>query len=380
MRMRATRRAGVSGRHASTVTFPVGLVLLLAGLLLVSVVSPVWALPSESPDSTADTNGSVYAIVAVGNTIYIGGEFSSVGGQSRSNVAAIDATTGRVTSWNPGANRGVFALAAASDGTLYLGGAFNRVAGQRRVKVAAVSPSGGVLPFKAKVRSGRVQALEIGGSALYVGGRFKEVNGVQQRFLAALDRQSGQLLNWDPAPDGQVWDLEIDGQGDLWVGGKYLTIGGADSRGIAEINTSTGRATSFRATIRVPVYDLALTDGRLFIAAGGRGGRVIAYSIDVSTGSVLWAAQTDGDMQAIDATSETVYAGGHQSLIDGEPRSKLAALDAHTGEVLAWDPGASGGKGPYEILVTDEGLLVGGQFTRIGGASRGGFARFPGTP
>jgi hypothetical protein len=89
-------------------------------------------------------------------------------------------------------------------------------------------------------------------------------------------------------------------------------------------------------------------------------------------------AKTDGDMQAIDVSATTVYAGGHQGKVNNRPQKFLVALDADSGAVLPWDPGAGGGKGPYEILVDPSGLLVGGQFHRVNGTDRLGFARFSG--
>ncbi|GIW09481.1 MAG: hypothetical protein KatS3mg061_0538 [Dehalococcoidia bacterium] len=45
----------------------------------------------------------VYALAVSGSTVYVGGGFTSVGGQTRNRLAALDAATGNVTSWNPNA-------------------------------------------------------------------------------------------------------------------------------------------------------------------------------------------------------------------------------------------------------------------------------------
>jgi len=39
-----------------------------------------------------------------GSTLYVGGFFTSIGGQVRTGIAALDAATGTVTDWNPSAN------------------------------------------------------------------------------------------------------------------------------------------------------------------------------------------------------------------------------------------------------------------------------------
>ena len=41
-----------------------------------------------------------------GGIVYAGGPFFMIGGQARGSIAALDATTGLATSWNPGASGG----------------------------------------------------------------------------------------------------------------------------------------------------------------------------------------------------------------------------------------------------------------------------------
>ena len=65
-------------------------------------------------------------MVAVGPAVYAGGDFTSIGGQPRGHLAALDATTGRPLDWNPGASADVRAL-AWGDSVLYVGGRFGVV-------------------------------------------------------------------------------------------------------------------------------------------------------------------------------------------------------------------------------------------------------------
>ena len=53
-------------------------------------------------------------------TVYAGGKFTSIGGQPRNYIAALDAT-GAATNWNPNANAEVNALALGGS-TVYAGG------------------------------------------------------------------------------------------------------------------------------------------------------------------------------------------------------------------------------------------------------------------
>ena len=81
--------------------------------------------------------------MAGNGTIYAGGSFAAIGGAPRSNLAALDPTTGVPTTWNPAPDDTVNALALGSDGAVYAGGSFEgwgtpAVAGHRYL--AAIDP------------------------------------------------------------------------------------------------------------------------------------------------------------------------------------------------------------------------------------------------
>ena len=66
--------------------------------------------PGSPPTWNPGANGSVERHWLVnGSTVYAGGTFTSIGGQSRNRIAALDATTGLATAWNPAANGRVLA-------------------------------------------------------------------------------------------------------------------------------------------------------------------------------------------------------------------------------------------------------------------------------
>ncbi|WP_298627954.1 PQQ-binding-like beta-propeller repeat protein [uncultured Legionella sp.] len=75
-----------------------------------------------------NANDLVKTLLVSGGTVYVGGTFTSIGGEVRNRIAALDAVTGSLTAWNPNANEQVNAL-AASGSTVYAGGVFSLLNG-----------------------------------------------------------------------------------------------------------------------------------------------------------------------------------------------------------------------------------------------------------
>jgi hypothetical protein len=70
--------------------------------------------------------------------------FTTVGGQSRERLAAIDKTTGLLAPWNPQANGTVRSI-AVSGGKVFVAGEFTAINGQPRSKLAVLDPETGRL-------------------------------------------------------------------------------------------------------------------------------------------------------------------------------------------------------------------------------------------
>ena len=100
-----------------------------------------------------DVDGPVQALALAGDTMYLGGTFTSVNGslaalkRDRRNLAAVDATTGIARDWDPDADSTVTALTVAGD-TVFAGGAFGMVTG-------TTPRQRGLAAFEASRRHGR---------------------------------------------------------------------------------------------------------------------------------------------------------------------------------------------------------------------------------
>src|SRR5207247_2142837 len=144
-------------------------------------------------------NGVVDALAVSVSTVYAGGEFISIGGQTRNNIAALDAASGLATAWNPNAN-GYVNVLAVSGGTVYAGGEFTSIGGQARKRRAALEALVGLASPSSRCAgrvNGGVDTLAVSGSTVYAGGYFDSIGGQARNYIAALDAASGLASTWD---------------------------------------------------------------------------------------------------------------------------------------------------------------------------------------
>lgn len=407
-------------------------VLVLTMAVAASPVRAAEGFSSTADDGTwgteiADTGkaGRVLAVVVSGGTVYLGGDFQAMSPPGSKDAAALverrhlaalgDGGT-TLADWNPNADKEVRALLAAPDGRrIYAGGTFSRIGGQTQSRLAALDAATGALDttFRPPKPDAVVRALALSpdGGVLYVGGDFSQLTAadgtVEERpHLAALDAATGSLLPWlppeatggrytgqtgtkDKTRPGGVYALAPSADGTtVHVGGTFLSFGGRS--GLVSLDAGTGQPTPWQAKVDRPVFGLTRgRDGHTFYAAtGGTGGRLIAFRPHGPPEGV-WEVKTDGDNIAVVETATTVYLIGHYDNIvqpdsdcyqycpDGTARAHLSAFDRN-GRIQDWSPTANTPTGPYSAAADEHHLYVVGEFTKINGVRRVGFAAFSG--
>jgi hypothetical protein len=79
--------------------------------------------------------------------ILAGGNFQSIGGQSRNRIARLDPLTGQADSFDPNASNVVLTIAIQADGKILVGGifwGFNSIGQQARYYIARLDPVTGL--------------------------------------------------------------------------------------------------------------------------------------------------------------------------------------------------------------------------------------------
>jgi hypothetical protein len=360
--------------------------LAVAAMALISAPSPALAaVPSGPPSLSGGVNGQVYATLVVGDTVYVGGTFTSAqarggGSTPRGHVAAFSRTTGAlITSWQANTNGTVRAL--ATDGTsLYVGGNFKQIGGTNTQWLAKVSLSTGAVDtgFRPALNQ-RVYGVAAAGGAVYAGGNFTRAGGASQPYLAKLNASTGARdAGWAGSTDGPVNAVALSpDRSQLAVAGDFAQLSGQARNSLGVVNAATGVAgPTFQTTVR-PMLTVSWRDdgSRLF---GGSGNiNNLAASWNPANGSRGWHIRVGGDVQAIGYADGEVYVGFHDNY-EGNPRTKLIAVDADSGAVnQTFRPTFDHFMGVRSISASDQGLIVGGQFTVVSGVWAHGWARWP---
>lgn len=356
------------------------------------------ALDSATGNATAwnpDANGAndtffcghpvVKSIVVNGNTVYAGGLFTSIGGQGRCCIAAIDAASGAATAWDPHAG-GVVSCLAVGSTKIYAGGSVCSIGGKSRNCIASLDAATGTATDWDPSADGIINCMAVSGGTVYVIGDFRNIGGQARHGLAALDATTGNTTAWDPNANQSVYSIATS-RGTVYVGGLFTFVGSEFRNGIAALDSATGNATSWNPSaggIVYPTVTSLAVGGNTIYAAGrfysiGGQSRHLLAALDATTGNATaWNPNPDTTVQALAMSGATVYAGGIFKLIGGQSRHHLAALDASTGIATAWDPNPNDylslSWGIERLATSAATVYAAGDFTNIGGENRNWFA------
>ena len=340
-----------------------------------------------APAPVLNAGGSVNVLLVSGNTLYVGGGFTSIDGTARTNLAALDATTGAVLPFQADASGAVRAF-LLDGSSLYVGGGFGNIGGSGRTGLARVNPgTGAVDAWTMNVTGGAVTALLKAGATLYVGGAFTHVAGEQRVSGAAVTIATATVLPWSPGLAGGVNALGLAATGEIAVGGGFTHFAAVPRSGVAALDIVTNELLPFSITTNGNVRGIAVVGNTLYLA--GQFNNVNGQfrsgfaAVDRLSGALLpWAPNAGGNLgganggRSVVVLGSTAYLGGYfTTLAGGAPRTGFAQVDATTGVATGVIADTTGG-GINKLVLNGQTLYAGGTFTGIAGQARQYLAAF----
>ena len=298
---RAAETAYVTGDVLATLPDGVGGYYIGGNFLIVDSVYRPWLARIRADGSLDPTFfpivtglldlGGVQALARSGNTLFIGGDFDAVHGQPRSNLAAVDATTGALLPFSP-------------------------------------------------VLGARVDALAVEAGNLYVGGLFSAADGQARSGLAAFNATTGALLPWAPGhPERQRARLRHRRQRDVRrrrrrrAKGRHHQRCGPRRRDAGHLPV---RCLRNRGCERPRLRSA----GRLPSSMATALACISWHSIPRAGACTPGRRTPPSPVDSMDVVGTTLYVGGAFTRISGEVRAGAAAFDWSTGggALLPWNP------------------------------------------
>ncbi|MGY0389316.1 hypothetical protein ACWZJV_20305 [Nocardioides sp. WG-D5] len=386
---------------------------------------------------TVQIDGVAWKQVIVGDTVYVGGSFTSArpagaaagtNETPRANMLAYRLSTGElIPGFAPSFNGQVKDMALSPDKSLlYVAGSFTQVNGVNRYRGAAINLATGALTSFRPIFNSTTNAVAATSTAVFYGGVFTSADNTARTKLAAVsptDTGTG-LLSMNPTvSNGSVQDIVVSPDGaDIVIGGNFTRVNGWSSPGygLARIKVATG------ASLALPVNTevrnggansaiLALeSDGTSFYGSGyhyGSGGNLEgSFKASWATGQLTWLEDCHGDTYSIWPTAETVYQASHKHYCgnsggfpETSPRSfqhstavtqsvrgtntrDIYGYPDHPGtprpEFLEWYPKWTPGtftganQAPWTVTANADYVVYGGEFLKVDGVAQQGLVRF----
>jgi len=241
---------------------------------------------ADSFDPSPDPGTSVESItVQPDGKVLIGGTFTSLapnGGTRvlRQRIARLNSDGTLDTSFglDTGANGSVETIVVQPSGTIFVGGYFTNINGQSRNYVAKLGANG--IPdatFNAGTLTGSfgfgIQSLAVQGDGkVIIVGSFTGVAGQTRNRIARLDGVTGAVDSFDPNANNNLFAVTLQNDGRILVGGAFSgtnSIGGATRNRIARLDPATGLADSFDPNANNTVLTIALQDDGKILLGGG---------------------------------------------------------------------------------------------------------------
>ncbi|MER7245404.1 LamG-like jellyroll fold domain-containing protein [Kribbella sp. NPDC000426] len=391
---------------------------LLAGALVVAFAPPAQSIEaslSAVNSSTWQTNASVQGIAVAAGKAYAGGRFTSVrppgaaagtGEVGQAYLAAFDATTGAlVTAFNPVLNGQVYAVAASADGSrIFVGGDFTTVNGQTRNRIAAFDTATGALVSNWKPSvSYRVKTIAVSGTTVYFGGSFGLVNNLTRNRLAAVTTDTGTLLPWAPDVNGDVYAVDAaDDASKVYAGGQFSTVNGTNQNTVTSLDPVSGAVLPFPGASAVPppngscttrVKSIDASGDTVYFGNGGDGGGCFdgTWAVDIATNTLKWKNQCLGATEAVKVVNGWLYKGSHAhdcanqgagGFPQGFDYRFLLSEKLSDGSLGPWypntdaDPNSVTNVGPLAFATSGNDLWAGGDFLHVNGVAQQGLTHF----
>ena len=277
------------------------------------------------------TNGPVKSVITDGEHIYIGGDFTEVGGEPRELLARLNLDGTLDTSWDSplgGADGGqmVTMIIDTFTNELYVGGFL---------------PSG---------KTG----IDSDGNEQNLTSRAARIDINSGAFLGSLTGLGSMFF---PNLNSISFDENF-----VYVGGSNSVFKKLDKNNNFSDVTWNGSYTGNSGAM--------LRDGNsLYVSASANTPRIFKTDLNGTLDQNFQIGIEDGIIDAIASDEDYVYVGGNFTEVDNQEFNRIARFDKTTGNLdTSWNPNVN--NRVYSIAIDEDDIYIGGNFSEVGGVSK----------
>lgn len=307
-------------------------------------------------DWKAGTDGPVHAVGADADTLYAGGNFDNVeadgNSYARGNASSFDLDNGQDRGWKPDANDLIrdLELNSAED-TVFLGGDFTTIKTSSRDRLAAVDTLKGDPKATGNAQvNGNVHSVHYLDSMNLVvfGGEFTSVNGNPNTRYHSVNESNFTTDNSLAGADDTVRAVWVDSTDTdkSFVGGDYTQLDSVAHNNFAwnpdgsGPDTSSPEADGSVHTIHHLDAENRLLVGGDFTQIDGSGrDRFALFDFDGSNITLQSSPSFNRRVRTVNQTSSHLIVGGDFTSVGGESQRHLVVLDAQSMD-SAWSTNA----------------------------------------
>jgi hypothetical protein len=360
-------------------------------------VGGTWSGLGNNGSGNGSLNGGVVGMALSGGSLYAGGNFSNVSNGGTTLPTADYFAIWDGTNWSTlGDTNGVFnffveAMAVVGS-DVYVGGNFTNLGGDARIDYiarwdgSAWNPVGNLTQTYGSISSS-VEALAVDGTDLYVGGTFTVVYNEGNVVTGATRVAKWDGANWSALGSGvnnTVYALAVDASHNIYVGGAFTNVDFPEADYIAKWNGSAWSALasngSSNGALNGAVYALAVNGTDVYV---GGGFTSVVNTSNVAIPNTVYLAKWDGaawsamdgisspvsnQVYALTVSGNDVYVGGFFNDLDGVLTADyLAKWDGSVWSGLGSDGSGDGSLNSYvnAIAVIGNRVFVGGNFVNV---------------
>ncbi|MBN8461178.1 MAG: delta-60 repeat domain-containing protein [Verrucomicrobia bacterium] len=222
---------------------------------------------------------SIYSLaIQRDGKILVGGQFASVRGVTRNNVARLNTNGTLDTGFNPGTDGDVYSIGVQADGKIVLGGYFDSVGGQVRNRIARLSSNGSLdIGFNPDVFGGWVETVAIQrDDKILVGGQFSAIGGIggqPRNNVARLLADGGIDTDFNPNatdtnPFTVIYSFGVQSDGRILLGGGFTKVAGQARIRAARLNFDGSLDSTFVPSLDDWVGSLLVRENGNILVAG----------------------------------------------------------------------------------------------------------------